>query len=179
MKGIYKVFYRIINYLSDVDLPLDAGDFRLIDKQVINEVKKNNDNNLYLRGLISEIGFNQKGIPYSRKERQYGESKFKISDLIQLAFNGIVNHSNKPLYISALIGIIFALLTLGLIIVYFVLGLIYHKFWPTGFTSVILSLFTSISLNCFFFSIMGCYIGRIFNQVRSKPKYIIEKMTHE
>ncbi len=92
INAIRKIFYRIVDSLSEDELPLDAGDFRLVDRRVLNELHKFEDYQPYLRGTIATLGFDQIGISYDRDERMRGESKFSFGDLIGLALDGILNH---------------------------------------------------------------------------------------
>lgn len=170
-----KCFYRIINLLSEYPIPVDAGDFRLLDRRVINELKKMDDMQLYLRGAIAEIGFDQIGIPYQRQERKYGESKFKLRDLFALAWNGIANHSIIPLRISSYIGLAISLITCIGIAGYFLGNFFLGKHWPAGFATTTALILLSISLNALFLGIIGEYLGRIYKQTKKRPHVIVEE----
>ena len=164
-----KLFYRMVNYLSDDNLPLNAGDFRLVDRKVINILKKIDDAQPYLRGTIANIGFKQHGIPYDRFERKRGKSKFHLKDLIKLALDGILNHSIVPLRIASFFGVCSSLITLFLAIAYGVGKLILHFPWPSGFTTLSILTLMGISLNALFLGIIGEYLGRIYQQVKKTP----------
>ena len=124
-----KVFYRLINWLSEDDLPVDAGDFRLVDKKITEILRNNNDVQPYLRGAIASMGFDQIGVEYDRSKRVNGETKFTFSSLINMALDGILNHSTIPLRISSMIGIIIGLLTFIVILGFLIGKLMYGMVW--------------------------------------------------
>jgi dolichol-phosphate mannosyltransferase len=171
-----KLFYRVMNRLSEEPLPLDAGDFRLIDRRVVEEVRKVEDANPYLRGLIATLGFPQKGFEYDRAAREAGESKFGLGALVRIALDGLMNHSTVPLraagYASGVM--FFAAFCLGA--AYAALRLTgLGEAWPPGFATVVTLILLSTGLNAFFFGLQGAYIGRIFQQVKRRPLTIVER----
>lgn len=169
-----RTFYRLIDSLSEDDLPHDAGDFRLVDRKILEQLKNINDYQPYLRGTIATLGFNQVGIPYDRAERKRGESKFDLVQLFGLALDGILNHSVVPLRIATFIGMGISALTLLGGFIYLVGKAILGKPWPPGFTTLAILILSSISLNALFLGIIGEYIGRIYQQVKQRPLAIIE-----
>ena len=175
MNFVRKMFYRIIDSLSEDELPLDAGDFRLLDRCVLDELQKFEDNQPYLRGTIAVLGFDQIGIPYDRGERQHGQSKFSFGELMGLALDGILNHSVVPLRIATYLGLAISVVTFMGIVGYGVGRLFLGKNWPPGFASVIILLLGSLSLNALFLGIIGEYLGRIYRQVKRRPLTIIER----
>ena len=175
MEVIRKLFYRLISYLSETALPHDAGDFRLVDRCIVEELKKIEDMQPYLRGAIANIGFQQRGIVYDRAARLHGESKFKFKDLFRLAFDGIVNHSITPLRIATYVGIVVASITCLSILGYAIAHFIYQQEWPKGFATLTILILFSLSLNSLFLGIIGEYLGRIYRQVKKQPITIIEK----
>lgn len=171
---IRKLFYRLVDYLSDDELPVDAGDFRLVDKKIVDVLRQMDDAQPYLRGTIAAVGFRQHGIPYDRRERERGTSNFRFKDLLSLALDGILNHSIVPLRLASFFGVFVSMLTLFSIIGYSVGKIFFGFSWPAGFTTLaILSLF-GISLNALFLGIIGEYLGRIYQQVKKKPLTIVE-----
>lgn len=170
-----KVFYRLIDLLSDTKLPYDAGDFRLIDRCIIDVLMKLNDNQPYLRGTITRIGFKQIGISYSRDERKHGESKFSFNEMLRLAIDGITSQSVIPLRFATYTGIgIFILMFFGTIFA------VIAKYtsgseWPAGFATIIVLILFSIGLNALFLGVIGEYLGRIYKQVKPEPITIVEK----
>src|SRR3974390_3441168 len=153
MSTTRKVFYRLIDSLSDDPLPHDAGDFRLIDRSVLDQLLQFDDYQPYLRGAIASLGFEQIGIPYSRSERQYGESKFSFRELIGLALDGILNHSVVPLRIATYLGLLISLLTFIGILASGVGRLAFGANWPPGFATIIVLILGSLSLNALFLGI--------------------------
>lgn len=170
-----RAFYRLINFLSEDSLPLDAGDFRLIDRCVIEELKKLEDRQPYLRGAFAAMGFSQIGLPYDRLERRWGESKFSWGDMFGLAVDGILNHSVVPLRLATYLGLVVALLMVLGQVGYLVARLFFGQDWPAGFATLVLLILLSISLNALFLGIIGEYLGRIYKQVKGRPTTIIER----
>lgn len=175
INAIRKIFYRIVDSLSEDELPLDAGDFRLVDRRVLNELHKFEDYQPYLRGTIATLGFEQIGISYDRDERMRGESKFSFGDLIGLALDGILNHSVVPLRIATYLGLGISLTTMLAIVGYIVGRLFLGKDWPPGFATIIVLILGSLSLNALFLGIIGEYLGRIYRQVKRRPLTIVER----
>jgi glycosyltransferase involved in cell wall biosynthesis len=172
-------FYRMIDKLTEDQLPHHAGDFRLISRRVASTLKETDDCQPYLRGMIAAIGFRQTGIPYDRVKRERGISKFSFGQLISLALDGILYHSVVPLRVATLTAFAMAVLTFIAIAIYFVGNLLYGQTWPTGFaTTTILTLF-SITLNALFLGIIGEYLGRIYQQVKRRPPSVIEKSLND
>lgn len=170
-----KLFYRLINLLSEDELPLDAGDFRLVDRAVLDELRKTDDYQPYLRGTIAALGFEQVGIPYDRASRERGESKFSLTELCGLALDGILNHSIVPLRIATYLGLAISALTLLGTLGYVFGRVILGRDWPPGFATLIIAVLGSLSLNALFFGIIGEYLGRIYRQVKRHPLTIVER----
>jgi glycosyltransferase involved in cell wall biosynthesis len=168
-----KFHYRLINHLSDIDVPVDAGDFRLIDRAVIEQLRTYEDRTPYLRGIIASIGFAQIGIPYDRSERTAGRSKFNFFSLIALSIDGICSQSTKPLQYITLFGFAVSILTAVLIIFYLVFYFIEGTRDARGFTTLVLLILISICLNAAFVGLLGEYVGRIFTTVRGGPTAVI------
>jgi dolichol-phosphate mannosyltransferase len=168
------LFYRIVDKLSEEKLPVDAGDFRLISRRVIDPLCAYRDANPYLRGTIATLGFEQVGIPYVRSARQLGESKFPFSKLLSLALDGILNHSTVPLRFATYFGMLVSLLTLVMMAGYALVRVFFHAAWPAGFTTLAALSLLSISINAMLLGIIGEYLGRMYRQVREGPLTILE-----
>ena len=169
-----KVFYRIISKISDIETPVDTGDFMLVDKRIVSELKKMNEQSPYLRGIIFRMGFKKIGIEYSRKARKLGSTKFNIGKNDVLAIDGITSQSVTPLRLATYFGLFVASSSL-LMSLYFILGkLLYGIKYPEGFTTTTVLILFSISLNAIFLGIIGEYIGRIYRQVKTDPVALIE-----
>ncbi len=172
---IRKAFYRVIDMLSEDKLPHDAGDFRLIDRTILDQLHLIDDSTPYLRGLISTMGYKQAGFDYDRAARTAGESKFGFGPMVKLALDGIVNHSIIPLRIASLISLGVASLTLVTIGIYLIGRVLFGQAWPAGFATTTVLILLAITLNAMFLGIIGEYLGRIYVQVKRRPLAIIEK----
>jgi polyisoprenyl-phosphate glycosyltransferase len=170
------LFYRLIDFLSEDKLPVDAGDFRLISRRVIDLVCTYRDANPYLRGTIATLGFKQIGVSYARNARKFGESKFPFSKLLSLALDGILNHSTLPLRFATYFGLVTSMLTVILMLCYAFVRLILKAEWPAGFTTLAALILLSISINAMLLGIIGEYLGRMYRQVREAPVSIIESV---
>ena len=174
MHAARRLFYRLINVLSPEPLPLDAGDFRLLDRRVVDELGKQRDAHPYIRGTTATMGFRQVAVPYQRNGRQHGVSKFSLRQLVELAMDGILNHSIVPLRIASLVAVVVGIATVLLIGGYVIASLVFGRDWPRGFTTTTVLLLFGICLNALFLGIIGEYLGRIYIQVKGHPLVIIE-----
>jgi polyisoprenyl-phosphate glycosyltransferase len=169
-----KLFYRFINYLSDIDLPKDAGDFRLIDKKVINEFKKFKEQNKYIRGLISWIGFKQCPFYFDRESRLGGETKKGVSVRFSVAANSILYFSKKPLNLAIILG--FISFIIGLI--FAVIIIIQRIFDPSnsgrGWPSIIITIIFFGGVQLISVGLLGKYLGSVFDEVKQRPEYIVD-----
>jgi dolichol-phosphate mannosyltransferase len=164
----------MISALSEDDLPVDAGEFRLVDACILRELRTIDDTSPYLRGLISSMGFSQVGIPYDRGARTAGHSKFSLKPMIALAVDGLLNHSLLPLRIASAVGIFVGSVTFLLIFVYLLWRLAFGSAWPAGFATTTILMLMSITLNALFLGIIGEYLGRIFMQAKRRPSPVVE-----
>lgn len=169
-----KIFYRLINYLSEDELPLDAGDFRLVDRKIMDTLRSCEDSQPYLRGMIASFGFKQIGVEYDREERKRGSSKFNLRKLIALAMDGILSHSVVPLRLATYTGLMISIVTFAAIFMYATKKLFFGHDWPAGFATTTILMLLSISLNALFLGIIGEYLGRIYKQTKKTPTVIIE-----
>jgi dolichol-phosphate mannosyltransferase len=170
-----KLFYRGLASLSTVELPVDAGDFRLIDRVVIEDLRKVKDGAPYIRGTIALLGYAQVGIPYDRAERKRGSSKFNLLALIRLAVDGVCSQSTKPLELITLLGTILSLLSFFAALFYFAWYFLVVRKPPQGFTTLVILLLLSTSIQTAFIGMLGEYIGRIFRNTRNIPTPIIDR----
>jgi dolichol-phosphate mannosyltransferase len=168
-----KLHYRLINWLSEVEVPLDAGDFRLVDRVVIEHLRTFEDRSPYIRGIVASIGFPQIGIAYDRSERIAGKSKFDLFKLVNLSIDGICSQSTKPLQWITLFGLGVSVLSILLIVGYLGAYLVGATEGEGGFTTLVLLVLGSIGLNSAFIGLLGEYIGRIYSTVRAGPVAII------
>jgi polyisoprenyl-phosphate glycosyltransferase len=173
LQGARKLHYRLVNALSEVPVPLDAGDFRLIDRDVIEHLRTYEDRAPYLRGIIASIGYAQIGIPYERSDRTAGRSKFNFFKLLALSIDGICSQSTKPLQFITFFGFAVSLMTAILILIYLAAYLTGDSQEAQGFTTLVLLTLTSIGLNAAFIGLLGEYVGRIYNTARRGPTAIV------
>jgi polyisoprenyl-phosphate glycosyltransferase len=174
LKNTRKVFYRTLNYFSDFDIPADSGDFRLVNRKIIDLIKLTKENSLYLRGLISYFGYKQIGVKYKRKKRNIGKSKFNFSDNFNLAQIGILSFSKFPLKFITISGL--AIFVFSLVGIFFYLSLFFIKGTAVaGFTTLILVLLFFFGIIIFFLGITALYIGQILDEVKNRPRFIIDE----
>lgn len=174
-----KVFYRLVRCLSEHDIPLDAGDFRLVDRCIVEQLAKIEDATPYLRGTITALGFEQTGVPYDRRERERGESKFSLRQLFGLAVDGILNQSILPLRFASYFGVFVFVLSLFTMIGYGVARLTIGESWPPGFTTIVCLLLAMSGMQAIFLGIIGEYVGRLYRQSKRFPTTIVERRTDE
>jgi len=165
--------YRVIAWASDVPIPTDAGDFRLITRQVRDALEQCGEYNRYMRGLITWLGFRQIGVPYERRPRLAGKSQSPFWHLVFFTFNAITSFSLKPLRMFTVMGLGLLVLSGLALPVYVVLYLIGSP--PPGITTIIVLLFVAIGLNSLGIGILGEYLGRTYAEVKRRPLYIIQE----
>ncbi len=175
-----KLFYRLLNFFSDVKFPVDTGDFRIIDKKVIRQFNQLEEKNKYIRGLISWMGFKQVPFYYNRDARFAGETGYSFSKLLKLGLTGVFYFSKKPLSIATSLG--FISIVLGLIYATWVLvsRLFFDEYTVSGWTSLIILIIFFGGVQLLTIGVLGKYIGNLFDEVKSRPEYIIsEKINFE
>jgi dolichol-phosphate mannosyltransferase len=168
-------FYAMLNRISDDRITRDAGDFRLVDRSVLEMLKQLNDINPYVRGLVSAFARHEAGIVYDRAARQHGESKFPVIKLFRFAVDGIIAHSVVPLRLATYTGLVVSTSTFLLSVGYLVAALLFGRSWPSGFATLVIVTLFGISLNAIFLGIIGEYISRIYQQVRIRPLVVVER----
>jgi glycosyltransferase involved in cell wall biosynthesis len=171
---IRKCGYWVIDKVSEYPIPRDVGDFRLIDRAVVEAIARSRPANPYLRGMIAGLGFNQTGIVYDRDARTVGESKFNVTRLVRLGLTAVFNHSTVPLRMASFVGIVILLFSLLAAAYYVVLRLLQPDL-PRGFVSIQVLILFGIGLNAFLLGIIGEYILRIYRILRSDPIAIVER----
>lgn len=173
LQNARKFYYRFLDKISEDNLVLDGGDFRLVDKSILNKLKRVNEATPYVRGLISTLARNQICFPYERQIRLHGNSKFPVRKLMGLAVDGIICHSIIPLRLASLTGLIIATLTFVLALIYLMGKLFFNVSWPAGFATEVVLILFSIALNSIFLGIIGEYLGRIYRQLRNHPLTVV------
>ena len=175
MRSFRFLGYWVINKLSKDEIHINVGDFRLLDRQVVDALVKLKTSSPYLRGMVAELGFDQFGIEYDRFPRKSGKTKFNFYMLFQMGLGAIFNHSTIPLRISSLLGLIIILLSMLGALYYFYLKF-YSPFLPIGVASIHILVLFGIGVNAFLLGIISEYIQRIFLILRNEPIAIIEKV---
>ncbi|MBC7969362.1 MAG: glycosyltransferase [Verrucomicrobia bacterium] len=171
------LFYRLLRQLADVDMPTDTGDFCLMDRRVVDALNAMPERNRYIRGLRSWLGFRQIAIPFERDSRFAGEVKYTFRKSLALAIDGLVSFSKVPLRISTYVGLFAAIVA----IVMAILVLYWRFFSPisplTGFATIAVAIFFLGAVQLFSIGILGEYIGRIYEEVKNRPVYILGEVS--
>ena len=170
-----KMFYNTLNALSDVEIPKDTGDFRLVDREVVEVINSLPEHNKFLRGLWSWVGFKQMPYEYERKERFAGETKYPLKKMLKLASDGIISFSTKPLKFVGALGLI----SIGIsafIMIYALISFIFKlNNLTAGWTSLMIAITFFAGVQLLSIWIMSEYIARIYDESKNRPQYIIEK----
>jgi dolichol-phosphate mannosyltransferase len=168
------LFYKLTNFLSDIKIEEGAADFRLLDRQVVDTIRKFNEPHLFLRGLVSWMGYRQYGISYSPNERFSGKTKYSLKKMVIFALNGITSFSVRPLKISVVIGFFISLLAMvyGLYAIYEAL---FTNNVVSGWTSLLVTISFIGGLQLMMMGIIGIYLGQVFMQTKNRPNYIIKE----
>lgn len=174
----YKGFYRLFRRLSYVNIPVDAGDFGLMDRKVVEVLSRMPERSRFMRGLRAWAGFRQTGIPYVRDDRKAGRSSNSMLDLFRWAWMAVVSFSYGPLtLISYLAAFVMVLAAIG-IVVYTALYVIYPNA-PKGFQTLLVAILFLGAVQLFCLSIMGAYLGKIFEEIKARPVYIIQDVQND
>lgn len=172
LRACYAAFYRVMRKVANVDIPLDAGDFSLMDRRVVDLVNAMPEHNRFVRGLRGWVGFRQVGLPYDRAARAAGEAKYGFRKLFRLALDGLVSFSSLPLRLAAWLGLIASAIGFLLMLWALVAALFMEK-TPPGWasTAVIVLFFGGVQL--LMLGVLGEYLGRIFDEVKGRPHFVI------
>ena len=170
-----KMFYRVLNYMSEVHFPLDTGDFRLIDRKVMNEFNRFKERGKYIRGLISWVGFHQVPFYYEREARIAGTTKYPLSKMLKFASTAMLYFSKKPLRLAASLG--FISVVVGIVLaVWFTLGKIYgFSDAEEGWTSIMTSIIFFGGVQLLTVGVLGQYVGILFDEIKARPEYIVDE----
>jgi dolichol-phosphate mannosyltransferase len=169
-----RLFYRLINMISDIDIPPGAADFRLLDKKVVKEIRNFKENWLFIRGIVSWLGFKQIGIEYCVEDRYSGESKYNLKKMISFAIEGITSFSIVPLRISIMLGFFISCLAF-FYTVYALLAKFYFKTALPGWTSILISILFLGGIQLIFLGLIGEYLGKMFIETKNRPTYVIKE----
>lgn len=168
-----KMFYRTLDALSDVKIPMDTGDFRLVDRKVIDVINSMPEHNKFLRGLYSWVGFKQIPYEYERQERYAGKTKYPLKKMLKLASDGIISFSTKPLKLVGYLGIITIVISIALLIYTLISYIFSLNNLTAGWTSIMvaITLFSGVQLVSIW--LISEYIARIYDETKNRPQYII------
>ncbi len=167
------LFYRLFRWMTDLDIPLDTGDFRLVSRRVLDAYARLEEQQPFVRGLVAWLGFNQTGIPYERAARAAGETKYPLRKMLRLASVSLTSFSDKPLKLAAFLGLAISLLSLvGLAWVLVVKYALESAI--SGWSSLIFVGFFFGGVQLFFLGILGLYVARIHDEVRRRPRYVVQ-----
>lgn len=170
-----KMFYKVLNGLSDVEIPKDTGDFRLADRKVIDVINSLPEHNKFLRGLFSWVGFKQIPLEYERKERFAGKTKYPLKKMLKLASDGITSFSTKPLKILGALGLISVIASI-VILIYALISYIFNLNQLTaGWTSIMVTVTFLGGMQLLSIWLISEYIGKIYDESKGRPEYIIDK----
>jgi dolichol-phosphate mannosyltransferase len=173
-----KIFYRTLNRLTDVEIPVDTGDFRLIDRKVCDALKKVDEKNRYIRGIISWLGFKSIAVPFVREKRFAGTTKYPLKKMLKFASDAIISFSHKPLKLATYFGFFLSFASFAYLIVTIILKVFSIIQTVPGWASI-------VAINLFFngiilliLGIIGEYIGRIYDEAKNRPLYVIRELVN-
>jgi glycosyltransferase involved in cell wall biosynthesis len=171
-----KAYYRLLNALSETELPVDTGDFRLIDRKVIDAFNKLTEKHKYIRGLMSWVGFKQHPIYYDRDERFAGETHYPFLKMFAFATRGLLYFTKKPLRLATQLGFFSILIGLGLAVYVTISRYLYPAEIASGWSSLLITVVFFGGVQLLTIGVLGAYIGNIFDEVKSRPEYIIDSI---
>jgi hypothetical protein len=177
LRTCYDSFYRLISVLADIELPQGAGDFALVSRRVVEQMKRTGERHRYLRGLRTWVGFRQRGLPVERAARLTGKSKYSLRKLLQLAFDGIFSFSVVPLRAAFLLGCLTIAGSLAFS-AYAVFAKVVLGQQTVGFTTLILAITFLAGVQLLFLGVIGEYIGRIYQECKHRPHYVVDRVIH-
>lgn len=168
-----KLFYRLLARWSEVDIPLDTGDFRLMDRKVVDQLRRMREESRYIRGLVAWLGFRQCAIEYERHGRHAGETGYTLRKLFQLAFDGITGFSDRPLHIASKVGLVITAVSAALGALLVIEKLLNPDVILQGWTSLVLVVLFFGGVQLMTIGLLGLYVGRIYREVKRRPLYVV------
>lgn len=175
LRTCYALFYRLISLLADLKLPMGAGDFAIMSRRVVDLVRQSPERQRYLRGLRTWYGFQQKGLEIERNARHSGRSKYNLRRLFRLAFDGVFAFSVVPIRLATAFGML-AVTGSVLFVVYSLIVKVFFGQSPVGFTALIFAITFLSGVQLLFLGVIGEYIGRIYEEVKQRPHYIVKQV---
>ncbi len=174
-RASYATFYRLLQRVANIDIPLDAGDFCIMDRRVVDLLVNMPERNRFVRGIRSWVGLNQVGLAYERAERYAGETKYSYGRLLTLALDGLISFSYVPLRVISMIGIAVSILSILLAILY-TIQKVFLGLSPPGFPTTIVAIFFLAGIQLITIGVIGEYVGRIFEEVKRRPMYVVRQV---
>ena len=172
----YAGFYRLLQRVANIEIPLDAGDFCVMDRKVVDLLVRMPERNRFVRGIRSWVGFKQIGVPYERQARHAGSPKYTFRKLLYLALDGLVSFSHMPLRIITVLGFTVSLLSF-LVALFYLIKKITFGIGVAGFTTLVVSIFFLAGIQLMTIGVIGEYIGRISDEVKHRPLYVARRVT--
>jgi polyisoprenyl-phosphate glycosyltransferase len=174
LRFAYSAFYRILKKMANIEIPLDSGDFCVMDRRVVDLINKMPEHSRFIRGLRGWVGFRQFGLPYDRLARAAGEPKYNLRRLLKLAFDGIISFSTIPLRLASMLGVLAG--TFGLIyLIYVFVVKLFNPAAPIGWASTIAVVVFFGGVQLLVLGIIGEYLGRVFEESKHRPIYIVDQ----
>lgn len=170
------LFYKALRRVSEVDIPANTGDFRLLDRRVVDELKKYTEHDRFLRGMVSYIGFDQTAVQFDRHERYAGTTGYPLGKMLSFAADGIMGFSTYPLKLISRLGFVAAALSVVGIVYVLAVKLFIPQVVVAGWTFIVLSVLLMGGLQLIMLGVLGGYIGRIYRQVQGRPLYAVKKV---
>ena len=168
------VFYRLIRRLADVSIPLDSGDFRLMDRKVVDAFLAMPERDRYVRGMVAWVGFRQEPVPYRRATRAAGETKYPFKKMLRFAVDGILSFSLAPLRLATWLGFLVSALALLGIVYAFAIRL-FSEHWVAGWALLFISVLFLGGVQLVLIGVLGEYLGRIYGEVKRRPLYLVKE----
>jgi dolichol-phosphate mannosyltransferase len=177
-RAAYALFYRLLCRVSNVNIPLDAGDFCVMDRRIVDLLKAMPERNRFVRGIRSWVGLRQVGLPYERQARYAGRPKYTLRRLVALALDGLVSFSHAPLRVASLLGFAISGGALLLALFYFAKRLMVGL-EPRGFATLIVAILFLAGIQIIAVGVVGEYVGRIFDEVKRRPLYVVRRIVRD
>ncbi|TNY36786.1 glycosyltransferase family 2 protein [Thermomonospora catenispora] len=169
-------YYRLLRRLAEVDIPVDAGDFRLLDRKVADELSRYRERNRFLRGIIASMGFTQVAVPFDRDERAAGETNYSLGKMLRLAVDGVTGFSTAPLKAITRLGFVTVALSILGIVYALVLRIFFPEISVSGWTLLMISILFLGGVQMLSLGVIGSYVGRIYQEVQNRPLYIVREI---
>jgi dolichol-phosphate mannosyltransferase len=173
-RGTAKAFYRLLNRLSDTEIPLDVGDFRLMDRKVVDALVAMPERARFIRGMVSWVGFRQVAVPYGRAERVAGETKYPLFKMLRLAVDGVTSFSTAPLRLASYVGVASSVVALVGIVYALATRLLTDR-WVPGWAALFVAVLFVGGVQLLGLGIIGEYVGRVYDEAKGRPLYLLSE----